>query len=301
MLNGLINVYKEPGFTSFDVVAVMRGITGQRKIGHTGTLDPSARGVLPICLGNATKLCDMLNDKKKEYVATFMLGKSTDTLDDSGTVLEEREVKATPEDIKEAAKSFVGGYEQLPPMYSAKWVDGKRLYELARQGIEVQRKPVFVDIYEIEILDISLPVVKMKVLCGKGTYIRSLCVDIAAKCNELAVMTDLERTATGMFDLTTARTLDELTKLKNEGKLSDCVIKTDYVFKDIPALTVRSEYRKVIDNGNKLYPKMITSGVPFPAMKRVRVYNDEGTFMGIYERVNGENALKPEKMFLESN
>ena len=208
MLNGLINVYKEPGFTSFDVVAVMRGITGQRKIGHTGTLDPSARGVLPICLGNATKLCDMLNDKKKEYVATFMLGKSTDTLDDSGTVLEEREVKATPEDIKEAAKSFVGGYEQLPPMYSAKWVDGKRLYELARQGIEVQRKPVFVDIYEIEILDISLPVVKMKVLGGKGTYIRSLCVDIAAKCNELAVMTDLERTATGMFDLTTARTLD---------------------------------------------------------------------------------------------
>ncbi|MCR5278143.1 MAG: tRNA pseudouridine(55) synthase TruB, partial [Lachnospiraceae bacterium] len=193
MLNGIINVYKEKNFTSFDVVAVMRGITGTRKVGHTGTLDPYAEGVLPVCIGSATALCDMLTDKRKEYVASFLLGKSTDTLDITGTVLEERNPQASVQTLEAAIRSFIGGYDQLPPMYSAKKVDGKRLYDLARAGKEVERKPQFVEIYDIEILSMEYPGFTVRVECGKGTYIRSLGADIAAKCGELAVMTDLKR------------------------------------------------------------------------------------------------------------
>ena len=298
MINGLINVYKEPGFTSFDVVAVLRGITGQRKIGHTGTLDPAAEGVLPVALGNATKLCDMLNDKHKEYVATFMLGKRTDTLDDTGEVLEEREVKASREDILTSARSFVGGYDQYPPMYSAKWVDGKRLYELARQGVEVERKPVFVEIFDIEVKDVSLPFVTIRVECGKGTYIRSLCEDIAAKCGEIAVMTKLVRTATGGFTIEDAKTLKELKTIKESGDLLSTIIPTDRAFTDLPAITVKSEYRKVIDNGNKLYPDMTDHPGKFDDIKRVRVYNDEGVFCALYESDRSGRFIKPWKMFL---
>ena len=298
MINGLINVYKEPDFTSFDVVAVLRGITGQRKIGHTGTLDPAAEGVLPVALGNATKLCDMLNDKHKEYVATFMLGKRTDTLDDTGEVLEEREVKAGRDDIVAAARSFVGGYDQYPPMYSAKWVDGKRLYELARQGVEVERKPVFVEIFDIEVKDVSLPYVTIRVECGKGTYIRSLCEDIAAKCGEIAVMTKLIRTATGGFTIEDAKTLGELKKIKESGELLNSIIPTDRAFTDLPAITVKSEYRKVIDNGNKIYPKMTDHPGDFNDIKRVRVYNDEEFFCALYEADRSGKFIKPWKMFL---
>ena len=194
MINGIINVYKQKGYTSFDVCAVMRGILGQRKVGHTGTLDPDAEGVLPVCVGNATKLCDMLTDKSKEYVATFVLGIKTDTLDISGTVLEERKPTVSEEDLRAAINSFIGGYEQLPPMYSAKKIDGKKLYEIARSGKEVERKAVFVEIKDIETMNISYPYVTIRVSCGKGTYIRSLCEDIGNKCGELACMTSLKRT-----------------------------------------------------------------------------------------------------------
>ena len=150
-MNGIINVYKEKDFTSFDVVAKLRGILKQKKIGHTGTLDPDAVGVLPVCLGSATKLCDMLTDKKKEYIAEFVLGKETDTQDISGQVIKETEVVCTQEEIKTAIQSFVGDYDQLPPMYSAIKVDGKRLYELARQGKEVERAARRVEIMEIKV------------------------------------------------------------------------------------------------------------------------------------------------------
>ena len=230
MTNGLINIYKEKGFTSFDVVAVLRGIFGQRKIGHTGTLDPNAEGVLVVCLGNATKLCDMLTDKKKAYVATFMLGKRTDTLDITGEVLEERPFKATEEEVRKAILSFVGGYDQIPPMYSAKKVNGKKLYDMARSGAVIERKPVHVDIFNIEILDMDLPNVTIQVSCGKGTYIRSLCEDIGAKCGELSVMTSLKRIAVNEFTVDNAYTLDDLKILKSENKLEKAVIPTDVVF-----------------------------------------------------------------------
>lgn len=299
MINGLINVYKETGFTSFDVVAVMRGISGQRKIGHTGTLDPQAEGVLPICLGNATKLCDMLNDKRKEYVATFMLGRRTDTLDDTGEVLEERPVVATKESILGAVKSFVGGYNQLPPMFSAKWVDGKRLYDLARKGISVERTPVFVEIFDIEVMDVSLPYVTIRVECGKGTYIRSLCEDIAAKCGDIAVMTKLIRTKVDEFTTENARTLSELTAIKNEGNLLSVVTPTDFCFMKLKKVRTLKDFRKYIDNGNKLRFHMVdVEDIPAPG-ERVRVYNDEDIFVGVFYYDKEDESLKPEKMFLE--
>lgn len=298
MLNGIINVYKERGFTSFDVCALIRGIAGQKKVGHTGTLDPQAEGVLPICLGNATKLCDMLTDKTKEYVAEFVLGKKTDTLDIWGTVIEEREPVVSEDKLREAILSFVGGYEQLPPMYSAKKVDGKRLYDLARAGKEVARKPVFVDIHEIEILNIDYPKVTVRVSCGKGTYIRSLCEDIAAKAGELAVMTSLKRTRVAAFTADNALTLKDLQDLKDKGLLSTAVLPTDSAFPDYEALTVKKDFRKLIDNGNKLSLSMIDGKQNLNEGEIVRIYNDEKVFTGLYLFVKAENCLKPFKMFM---
>ena len=181
MLNGILNVYKEKGYTSHDVVAKLRGIAGQKKIGHTGTLDPQAEGVLPVCLGKATKVCDLLTDKDKVYEAVLLLGQTTDTQDTTGTVLEQSAVTCSEEEVKKAIMGFVGAYEQIPPMYSALKVNGKKLCDLARNGIEVERKPRPIQIYEIEIEDIELPRVTMRVHCSKGTYIRTLCHDIGLK------------------------------------------------------------------------------------------------------------------------
>ncbi len=182
MIHGVLNVYKGKGYTSHDVVAKLRGITGQKKIGHTGTLDPDATGVLPVCLGKATKLCDMLTDKDKTYEAVLLLGVSTDTQDAGGEVLGTSDTAGLGEkEVREAIQSFVGGYDQVPPMYSALKVGGKRLYELAREGKVVERKARPVDIYQIRVLKMDLPRVWMEVSCSKGTYIRTLCHDIGEK------------------------------------------------------------------------------------------------------------------------
>ena len=174
MIHGIINIYKEKGYTSHDVVAKMRGIIRQKKIGHTGTLDPDAQGVLPVCLGNATKLCDMLTDKDKTYRAVLLLGKKTDTQDITGQVLEEQKVLAEEEQVREAVMAFVGEYDQVPPMYSALKVNGRKLYELAREGIEIERKARRVTIHDIRIEKIQLPRVEMTVACSKGTPRRTL-------------------------------------------------------------------------------------------------------------------------------
>ena len=184
MYHGIINVYKEKGFTSHDVVAKLRGICKQKKIGHTGTLDPEAVGVLPVCLGSATKLCDMLTDKTKEYVAVLKLGVVTDTQDLTGTILEEHPVTVTEEQIREVIFSFQGDQLQIPPMYSALKVNGKKLYELAREGKEVERAARPITIHEIEILKEELPEITIRVSCSKGTYIRTLCHDVfASSCH----------------------------------------------------------------------------------------------------------------------
>ena len=206
MLNGVIIVNKEKDFTSHDAVAKLRGILKQKKIGHTGTLDPQAEGVLPVCLGNATKLCDILTDKKKEYVATLLLGVATDTQDMTGTVQKKAPVTASEAQVEEAVASFMGKSMQLPPMYSALKVNGKKLYELAREGKEVERQPRPIEIYELEILSMELPEVKLRVLCSKGTYIRTLCADIGEKLGCGGAMKSLLRTRVGDFYLKDART-----------------------------------------------------------------------------------------------
>lgn len=303
-MNGIINVYKEKDFTSFDVVAKLRGILKQKKIGHTGTLDPDAVGVLPVCLGSATKLCDMLTDKKKEYIAEFVLGKETDTQDISGQVIKETEVVCTQEEVKTAIQSLVGDYDQLPPMYSAIKVDGKRLYELARQGKEVERKKRPVTFYEIEIIKCELPYVTIRVLCSKGTYIRTLCHDIGQKLGCGAAMTELERTRSGQFTKENAYTLAEIERLRDAGSLDEIVMPVDTVFMNLPAFVVSGELEKKILNGNLIRAgECKSAGLTdvFSEGKKVRVYkenNNSCNFIAIYQYSKEKKGMIPDKMFL---
>ena len=198
-MNGILNIYKEAGFTSHDVVAKLRGILKQKKIGHTGTLDPDAEGVLPVCVGNATKLCGLLTDKEKTYEAVLLLGQETDTQDLSGKVLRKAEVTVSEEAVREAILSFQGNYDQIPPMYSALKINGRKLYELAREGKEVERKPRKVTLREISISWIELPEVSFTVTCSSGTYIRTLCHDIGEKLGCSGCMKTLLRTCVDRF------------------------------------------------------------------------------------------------------
>lgn len=306
-MNGILNIYKEKGFTSHDVVAKLRGICGQRKIGHTGTLDPDAVGVLPVCLGNATRLCDMLTDKTKEYEAVMLLGKVTDTQDTSGTVLEEKPVNVTEEQAREAIFSFIGHYEQIPPMYSAVKVNGKRLYELARAGKEIERKSRPVEILELEILDMQLPFVTMRVSCSKGTYIRTLCHDIGQKLGCGACMASLKRTRSGQFSIEDAITLSEAERRMKEGTLEEMLVSVESVFSSLPVITVKPGFEVMAQNGNSFYPNQIrrddngkirqTTGET-EKREEARLYDESGRFYGIYLFDEQNKRWKPEKMFL---
>lgn len=299
MYNGILNVYKEAGFTSHDVVAKLRGILKQKKIGHTGTLDPDAVGVLPVCLGVGTKLCEFLTDKTKEYVAVLQLGVKTDTQDLSGRVLETHPVDVTEEQIREAATAFIGEIQQVPPMYSALKVDGRRLYELAREGKEVEIKARPVVIYEIEIQEINLPCVTMRVKCGKGTYIRTLCQDMGEKLGCLGAMKQLTRTRSGDFTIDQALTLSQIEQLRDAGEIGEQIVPVDQVFADYPAVRVLSQFRKMIDNGNSFTEQHCETREEIPDGAEVRVYRDDDLFCGIYQR-DGE-LYKPVKMFLSTS
>ena len=210
-MNGIINVYKPQGITSFDVVRAVKKITGQKKIGHTGTLDPLATGVLPICIGRATKLVDYIMNGRKSYIATLKLGVVTDTYDREGEVIKTSAIEHISEDeIIEVINSFIGDIKQVPPMYSALKVKGKRLYELAREGIEIERNERSITIYDIKILDIKIPEIKIEVVCSKGTYIRSLCFDIGEKLKCGGAMWGLERIASSSFVKENSVTLEDL-------------------------------------------------------------------------------------------
>ena len=299
MVNGIINIYKEVGFTSHDVVAKLRGIVKQKKIGHTGTLDPDATGVLPVCLGNATKLCDMLTDKSKEYEACMLLGVTTDTQDMSGKVLENKQVSCTQEEAREAVLSFIGEYDQIPPMYSAIKVNGKKLYELARNGIEIERKPRRVEISHIEILECSLPEIHFRVSCSKGTYIRALCADIGDKLGCGAAMKSLIRTRVGTFVIEEAWKLSEVEKMVAEGKLLEHVIAPDRVFMEYPKVKVKSVFEKALANGNILGLNQVTfeKENTLQEGELIRVYNSGDIFTGVYTYMAEEKCLKPYKMF----
>lgn len=299
MLNGIINVYKEAGYTSHDVVAKMRGICGQKKIGHTGTLDPEAVGVLPVCLGSGTKLCDMLADRDKEYVAELLLGVRTDTQDTTGQILEQKEVRVSEEEVRAVILGFQGEYQQVPPMYSALKVDGKKLYELARAGKEVERKARPVCIHEIEILDMQLPVVRIRVACSKGTYIRTLCHDIGSELGCGGAMASLKRTRVGEFGLEASLTLGQLQELRDNGALESAVKGVEACFQQYPALHVTKEHQKLIDNGNSFYPSQTVEKKKYPEGEWVRVYNEASRFYGIYAYEGSRHWYKPVKMFLQ--
>lgn len=301
MINGVINVYKEKGFTSHDVVAKLRGILKQKKIGHTGTLDPDAEGVLPVCLGSGTKLCDMLTDKNKEYVATVRLGVRTDTQDMSGTVLSEQSVDITEEELRSAAMEFLGKTMQIPPMYSALKVNGQKLYELARKGQEVERKPREIEVFELEITDVSLPEFTMRIKCSKGTYIRTLCNDIGEKLGCGAAMKTLLRTKVSTFLLEDALKLSEIEKLRDENKLTDVIIPVDGMFEHLEKVTIKEEFLKLVENGNSFWKKHIQENkdMLFEADRQVRVYDEQKRFYGIFQYKKQENRFVPVKMFLE--
>lgn len=298
MYHGIINIYKEAGFTSHDVVAKMRGILKQKKIGHTGTLDPDAVGVLPVCLGSGTKLCDMLTDKDKEYEAVLLLGVETDTQDTSGEVKARKEVLCDEKQVEEAILSFVGEYQQIPPMYSALKVDGKKLYELARAGKEVERKARPVVIHHIQILEVDLPRVRMVVSCSKGTYIRTLCHDIGQKLGCGGAMEKLKRTRVSAFSIEDAITLGQLEELKNQGKVEDRVVPVDKVFEHLPAFHVKDKYLYMVKNGNALYPNQIKEQTSVKEGVEARIYDLEERFYGIYEFDPTSGRMKPVKMFL---
>lgn len=303
MYNGIMNVYKEAGFTSHDVVAKLRGICRQKKIGHTGTLDPDAVGVLPVCFGSGTKLCDLLTDWDKEYVAVLRLGVETDTQDLSGQVLfqaeEETLGQLAQEQVRKTILSFFGGYEQVPPMYSALKVNGKKLYELARAGKEVERRPRTVQIRELEILEMNLPTVRFRVVCSKGTYIRTLCHDIGKKLGCGGAMASLTRSRVGMFGIEEALRLSEIEKLRDENKISNVIIPPDAVFRECQEVKASSGARRLLENGNKIPVGMLSAGALLQEGERMRMYDESGRFYGIYEYYADTNEARPVKMFLQ--
>ena len=313
--NGLLNVYKEPGYTSNDVVAKLRGILHQRKIGHTGTLDPDAVGVLVVCLGNGTRLCDMLTEHTKEYIAVCRLGVTTDTQDMSGTVLQEQQVNVTIEQLHAAVMAFVGDYDQIPPMYSAIKIGGRKLYDLAREGKEIERQPRRIHIDAVAVLDTSLlqseHIFTMEVKCSKGTYIRTLCHDIGQRLGCGAAMQHLTRTAVGSFHLEDAITLGQIEQLRDAGMLQDRIQSSEQLFRDLDAVRIDDAWRVQIENGNSFKPEQILSESPeqeqditdpdkmYEDGERVRVYGQDGTFFGIY-RFNAKTlSFQVEKFFFE--
>lgn len=300
MWNGILNIYKEKGYTSHDVVAKLRGIVKQKKIGHTGTLDPDAEGVLPVCLGKATRLCDMLTDRSKTYETVLLLGKMTDTQDISGTVIEEKETGyLTEEEVRSCIERYVGDYEQLPPMYSAVKVNGKKLYELARQGIEVERKKRKVIIHDIYIQETFLPRVRLRVRCSKGTYIRTLCHDIGENLGCGGCMESLLRTQSGCFWLQDSIRLREVEELCAKGKLQDVLLPVDAVFKELQEICICREYQGLACNGNAFSVKCILKEINCLPDEQVRVYDMDKRFIGIFRYHAGKREFRVEKMFLD--
>ncbi len=320
-MDGIINVYKERGFTSFDVVAKLRGILRERRIGHTGTLDPDAQGVLPVCIGSATKACELLLDKEKEYEAVLLFGVETDTQDITGKVLKRQDVTVGKEEACEALRSFLGTYEQVPPMYSALKVNGKKLYELAREGKTVERAPRPVTIYSIEILEAfadewAEKTIRFRVACSKGTYIRTLCEDVGKKLGCGGCMKSLKRTRVSSFLEEDAHTLAQIEEICAAGRLAEILMPTDRLFLHYPALTMRKGADGSLYNGNKLElgdvimcgdsvgeetEKEPENGVTAACGQEnawFRVYDSAGRFLALYRYDETQNIYRSVKMFL---
>jgi len=297
MRNGIIIINKEKGYTSHDVVAKLRGITKQRKIGHTGTLDPDATGVLPVCLGKATKVCELLTNQEKSYETVLLLGKVTDTQDVSGAVLAENETKGLSEQqVRDCIRGYIGVYEQLPPMYSALKVQGKKLYELAREGKVVARRTRQVTVYDITNLEISMPRVRMKVHCSKGTYIRTLCHDIGEELGCGGCMEELVRTSVGRFHLADSYTLTQVEDFMKQGRLDEILLPIDEMFPELTKVTVLPISEPLAYNGNDIPLTGIEVTYQLREGERVRLYDSKGRFIGIYNW-RKEEFFRVEKFF----
>ncbi|MGL4571900.1 MAG: tRNA pseudouridine(55) synthase TruB [Clostridium sp.] len=291
-MQGVINVFKNPKMTSFDVVRKIKKIAHEKKVGHTGTLDPEALGVLPVCLGKATKIIDYIMTAPKTYKVKLELGFKTTTYDLEGEVLDRKEVNhLSEEEVLDVVNSFKGTYSQIPPMYSALKKNGVRLYDLARQGIEVEREGRDITIHDITDIEINIPEVIMTVTCSKGTYIRSLCYDIGEKLGVYGTMVNLRRTATSIFKEEDSVNINELTEENIEGYL----IPIDKALDAYEKIVINNRFRDLLINGAKVYDKrLLNSEAEFNTL--YRVYDEDGFFIGLGKK--DEGGFKLEKLLM---
>lgn len=280
-ITGILPVNKPQGWTSFDVVAKLRGVLKIKRLGHAGTLDPMATGVLPVFVGKATKACDILPDTKKAYTAGFKLGITTDTLDITGEVLQTKQASVSRGQLESAKAQFVGEITQLPPMYSAVKVDGKRLYQLAREGKTVERKPRKCVVHSIEItaFDEDTQRGEMTICCEKGTYVRTVIDDIGQALGTGAVMTSLVRTYSGGFDIKECLTIEQIADICACGRLADVIMPTQKAFELYEDIHLAQRLTVLYKNGVKLYANQVkadsSSGETF------RVFGADGEFLGL--------------------
>ena len=291
-MNGVLNIFKNSGMSSFDVVRIVRKVACEKKVGHTGTLDPEAIGVLPVCLGKATKIIDYIMNDKKSYKEKFKLGVTTTTYDLEGEILSESDTSnITVEETLEAINKFKGTYNQVPPMYSALKKNGVRLYELARKGIEVEREGRPITIYDIKDIEINLPYISMEVTCSKGTYIRSLCYDIGEALKVGACMTDLRRTETSCFHERDSINIKDLTS----ENIHNYIISIEDALKFYPKLKVNEGFSKLLINGVRVMDRRLTNE-KIDNNILYRVYDENDKFLGLGKREL--NGFKIEKLLI---
>ena len=284
MPDGIIIIDKPAGWTSMDVCAKLRGVFHEKRIGHAGTLDPMATGVLPVFVGKATKAVSFAEDGKKEYHALLRLGFTTDTQDTTGTVLRECEANIGEAEFRAILPRFTGEISQIPPMYSAIKIGGQKLYDLARKGQEVERKARNITVFELELVEMLSPCeAKLRVLCSKGTYIRTLCHDIGAALGCGGTMADLRRVRSGRFTLENALTFEEIAALLAENNLESRVFPTDSVFFDLPEVHLNAEGDIRASHGNFFAERHLTEGVIPQEGGRCRIYDSAGRFCQIGE------------------
>lgn len=299
-LEGVLPIHKPVGFTSHDVVAKCRGILKMKRIGHTGTLDPAVTGVLPLCLGRATRMVEYLQEMPKEYEATLVLGIATDTEDLTGEIIQHaNHVAVTEEEVRRVLRNFEGTISQIPPMYSAVKKDGKRLYELARLGQVVEREPREVTIYELELLSIQTeedrPQITFRALCSKGTYIRTLCVDIGRALGVPAAMAKLVRTMSAGFKEEHCLTLDEVAERMNDGSITSYILPVDRAALHLPAHVVQEHKIKAALQGQRLSHAVVSP--PVKPGDTIRLYSAEQQFLGIFRSEEPAGAISPIKVF----
>ena len=290
-MNGILNINKSTGSSSFDVVRKVKKLAQTKKVGHTGTLDPEASGVLPICIGRATKFVDYIMKDHKIYRATLKLGVITDTYDREGTIISTSEVNRSEKEIIETIKTFVGKNQQIPPMYSALKVNGQRLYSLARQGIILERKPRDIEIFSIDIIDINIPNITFDVKCSKGTYIRSLCYDIGEKLSCGGAMWGLVRLNSGFFNIENSVRLEDL----SQENISSYIISVEDALNTYPSVHFDAKYKNLLLNGVSIGDKRIIGEILPNTL--YKVYIEEIGFVGLGQC--GESTFKMVKQYFE--